>query len=174
METVKQKVALAQQLEMWEVDMQIMKQEQLRDKVINNQSQHSTIRENEKAHLDNKSSVPSSLISFFLRTWHLLKICICDIKRLCNVKNILKQENDSKFIFLNASWRFPDSCFWLWVHPLFSLIDSYKTIAIEWRLYGCMYYELHNKTTQCNYCGKVLDSNIMKYMNKLGLSSNWT
>ena len=69
METVKQKVALAQQLEMWEVDMQIMKQEQLRDKVINNQSQHSNIRENEKTHLvDNKSIVPSSLISFFLRT----------------------------------------------------------------------------------------------------------
>ena len=68
METVKHKVALAQQLEMWEVDMQIMKQEQLRDKVINNQSQHSNIRENEKTHMDNKISVPSSLISFFLRT----------------------------------------------------------------------------------------------------------
>ena len=38
MEAVQQKVALSQQLEKWEVDMQVMLQEQVKDKLVGNSS----------------------------------------------------------------------------------------------------------------------------------------
>ena len=67
LETVQQKVGLAQQLEEWEVDMQIMLQEQLKEKIVGSQSDSSSGSERKKDILENKLA-SSSIISFFLRS----------------------------------------------------------------------------------------------------------
>ena len=67
LETVQQKVSLAQQLEEWEVDMQIMLQEQLKEKIVGSQSDSSSGSERKKNQLENKLA-SSSIISFFLRS----------------------------------------------------------------------------------------------------------
>ena len=67
LETVQQKVSLAQQLEEWEVDMQIMLQEQLKEKIVGSQSDSSSGSERKKNQMENKLA-SSSIISFFLRS----------------------------------------------------------------------------------------------------------
>ena len=67
LETVQQKVVLAQKLEEWEVDMQIMLQEQLKEKIVGSQSDSSSGSERKKNQLENKLA-SSSIISFFLRS----------------------------------------------------------------------------------------------------------
>ena len=67
LETVQQKVVLAQKLEEWEVDMQIMLQEQLKEKIVGSQSDSSSGSERKKDILENKLA-SSSIISFFLRS----------------------------------------------------------------------------------------------------------
>ena len=67
METVKQNVKLAQQLEQCEVDMQFMLQEQLRDKQFSNYEGNSSENKYEKSRITNRILLPSSFISFFLK-----------------------------------------------------------------------------------------------------------
>ena len=70
MEAVQQKVALSQQLEEWEVDLQVMVQEQVKDKLAQNtanQSGKSSGSETERGVMTKKLSRPSSIISFFSR-----------------------------------------------------------------------------------------------------------
>ena len=70
MEAVQQKVALSQQLEEWEVDLQVMLQEQVKDKLVqntSNQSGKSSGSDTEKGGVTRKLSRPSSIISFFSR-----------------------------------------------------------------------------------------------------------
>ena len=69
METVKQKVSLAQQLEQCEVDMQFMLQEQLRDKQFSNYEGNTSENKYEKRRITNRILLPSSFISFFLKPW---------------------------------------------------------------------------------------------------------
>ena len=70
MEAVQQKVALSQQLEEWEVDLQVMLQEQVKEKLVQNttnQSQMSSGSDTERGSVTRKLSRPSSIISFFSR-----------------------------------------------------------------------------------------------------------
>jgi len=68
MEAVQQKVSLSQQLEEWEVDLQIMLQEQVKDKLGNSsQSEKSSSRDSGKETVARKVSRPSSIMSFFSR-----------------------------------------------------------------------------------------------------------
>jgi len=69
-EAVQQKVALSQQLEEWEVDLQVMLQEQVKDKLVQNtssQQDKSSGYESEKSTVSRKLSRPSSIMSFFSR-----------------------------------------------------------------------------------------------------------
>ena len=68
MEAVQQKIALSQQLEEWEVDLQVMLQEQVKDKLVQNtanQSVKSNGSDTERSAVNRKLS--SSIISFFSR-----------------------------------------------------------------------------------------------------------
>ena len=70
MEAVQQKVALSQQLEEWEMDLQVMLQEQANDKLVQNmakQSGKSSGSDTEKGAVTRKLARPSSIISFFSR-----------------------------------------------------------------------------------------------------------
>ena len=70
MEAVQQKVALSQQLEEWEVDLQVMLQEQVKDKLVQNtadQSGKSSGIDTVRSAMTRKLSRPSSIISFFSR-----------------------------------------------------------------------------------------------------------
>ena len=70
MEAVQQKVSLSQQLEEWEVDLQVMLQEQVKDKLVQNtssQQDKSSGYESEKSTVSRKLSRPSSIMSFFSR-----------------------------------------------------------------------------------------------------------
>ena len=70
MEAVQQKVALSQQLEEWEVDLQVMLQEQVKEKLVQNttnQSQMSSGSDTERGSVTRKLSRPNSIISFFSR-----------------------------------------------------------------------------------------------------------
>ena len=71
MEAVQQKVALSQQLEQWEVDIQVMLQEQVKDKLVGNssgQSGKSSSSDSDKGPVTWKISRPSSIMSFFSRS----------------------------------------------------------------------------------------------------------
>ena len=68
-EAVQQKVSLSQQLEEWEVDLQVMLQEQVKDKLggnTNSQSGKSSSSDSET--VARKISRPSSIMSFFSRS----------------------------------------------------------------------------------------------------------
>ena len=69
MEAVQQKVSLSQQLEDWEVDLQVMLQEQVKDKLGNTSSQSgkSSGSDGGKETVTRKMSKPSSIMSFFSR-----------------------------------------------------------------------------------------------------------
>ena len=64
MEAVQQKVALSQQLEELEMDMQVMLQEQLREKLVRMQSKQPNGCDSEKSKV---MPTTSSIFSFFLR-----------------------------------------------------------------------------------------------------------
>ena len=71
MEAVQQKVALSQQLEECEVDMQVMLQEQVKDKMEGNSSDRSgksSSSDSDKDPVTLKLSRPSSIMSFFSRS----------------------------------------------------------------------------------------------------------
>ena len=70
MEAVQQKVALSQQLEEWEVDLQVMLQEQVKDKLVqntSNQSGKSSGSDTVRGAQTRKLTRPSSIISFLSR-----------------------------------------------------------------------------------------------------------
>ena len=70
MEAVQQKVALSQQLAEWKVDMQVILQEQLKEKLVHNtdnQSRKSSGSDNKRGAGTKKLSRSSSIISFFSR-----------------------------------------------------------------------------------------------------------
>ena len=69
-EAVQQKVSLSQQLEEWEVDLQVMLQEQVKEKLVrntSNQSGQSSGSDPERGAVTRKLSRPSSILSFFSR-----------------------------------------------------------------------------------------------------------
>eukprot|EP00092_Neocalanus_flemingeri_P067246 GFUD01082040.1.p1 GENE.GFUD01082040.1~~GFUD01082040.1.p1 ORF type:complete len:219 (-),score=98.54 GFUD01082040.1:86-679(-) len=71
MEAVQQKVSLSQQLEEWEVDLQVILQEQVKDKLggnISSQTENSTGSDSDKETVARKISRPSSIMSFFSRS----------------------------------------------------------------------------------------------------------
>ena len=71
MEAVQQKVSLSQQLEEWEVDLQVMLQEQVKDKLgsnTNSQSGKTSASDSDKDMVARKTSRPSSIMSFFSRS----------------------------------------------------------------------------------------------------------
>ena len=71
MEAVQQRVALSQQLEECEVDMQVMLQEQVKDKMEGNSSDRSGKSSSSDSYKDPvtwKLSRPSSIMSFFSRS----------------------------------------------------------------------------------------------------------
>ena len=71
MEAVQQKVDLSRQLDKWEVDMQVMLQEQVKDKLVGNssgQSGKSSSSDSEKGPMTWKLSRPSTFMSFFSRS----------------------------------------------------------------------------------------------------------
>jgi hypothetical protein len=67
MEAVQQKVALFQQLEKSEVDLQVMLQEQVKDKLVQNTSNQSSGSDTVRGAQTRKFTRPSSIISFFSR-----------------------------------------------------------------------------------------------------------
>ena len=68
MESVQQKLALSQQLEKCEVDMQVMLQEEVKDKMVRNSSGQSGKSSSSDSEITWKISRPSSIISFFSRS----------------------------------------------------------------------------------------------------------
>ena len=68
MEAVQQKVALSQQLEEWEVDLQVMLQEQVKEKIVGNSSGQSGKSSSSDSEMTWKISRPSSIMSFFSRS----------------------------------------------------------------------------------------------------------
>jgi rRNA-processing protein FCF1 len=70
MEAVQQKVALSQQLEEWESDLQVMFQEQVKEKLVQNTANRSgkaSGSDTESETVTRKLPRPSSIISFFAR-----------------------------------------------------------------------------------------------------------
>ena len=71
MEAVQQKVSLSQQVEEWVVDLQVMFQERVKDKLGMNsssQSGKSSGSDSDKDTVARKISRPSSIMSFFSRS----------------------------------------------------------------------------------------------------------
>jgi len=67
-EAVQQKVTLSQQLEEWEVDLQVMLQEQVKNKMVQNtssQSDKTSSSDSERSTENRKISRSSSIMSFF-------------------------------------------------------------------------------------------------------------
>ena len=67
-EAVQQKVTLSQQLEEWEVDLQVMLQEQVKDKMVHNkgsQFEKTSSSDSERSADNRKISRSSSIMSFF-------------------------------------------------------------------------------------------------------------
>ena len=67
-EAVQQKVTLSQQLEEWEVDLQVMLQEQVKDKMVHNKSsqfEKTSSSDSERSADNRKISRSSSIMSFF-------------------------------------------------------------------------------------------------------------
>ena len=68
MESVQQKLALSQQLEKCEVDMQDMLQEQVKEKMMGNSSGQLVMSNSSDSEMTWKISRPTSIISFFSRS----------------------------------------------------------------------------------------------------------
>ena len=68
MDSVQQKLALSQQLEKCEVDMHVMLQEQVKEKIVGNSSGQSGKSSSSDSEMTWKISRPSSIMSFFSRS----------------------------------------------------------------------------------------------------------